>query len=191
MQHRTDFRNALTSFFAFAQLFAGSLRRRSRLSGTGWPGRASCCTCASIAGALRQRNPDGLPITLEQPRQAGSSPVTQQRQSAMSVWRGGAEKPARLAPVQKHERERACFCVCTMRFPACGSAWRDGRIRKLLPAASLSLLGRMCSGAGMGLSLLLFARRGTAEFDLCLQFRNLFAKRCHLVLYSSGSGTLI
>ena len=34
-------------------------------------------------------------------------------------------------------------------------------------------------------------RRGTVEFELGLQFRNLFAKRCHLVLYSSGSGILI
>ena len=48
--------------------------------------------------------------------------------------------------------------------------------------------GNPRGGAGMGLPLLLFARRGTAEFELCLQFRNLFAKRCQFVLYSSGSG---
>jgi hypothetical protein len=41
---------------------------------------------------------------------------------------------------------------------------------------------------GHGLPLLLFTRRGTAECELCLQFRNLFAKRCQLILYSSGSG---
>jgi hypothetical protein len=58
-------------------------------------------------------------------------------------------------------------------------------------SASLSSLGRMCGDAGIRLTLLLFARRGTEEFGLCLEFRNLFAKRCHLVLSSSGSGILI
>jgi hypothetical protein len=65
-----------------------------------------------IASALRQRNPDGFAITLEQPRQ--------------DVWRrlvaGDAVKtecddrvaqrcgePARLAPVQKHQREQGMF----------------------------------------------------------------------------------
>jgi hypothetical protein len=33
-----------------------------------------------------------------------------------------------------------------------------------------------------GLPGLLFARRGAAEFELCLQFGNLFAKRGDLVL---------
>src|ERR1700675_4919996 len=30
----------------------------------------------------------------------------------------------RLTPFQKHEGERACLRVCTMRFPACGSVWK-------------------------------------------------------------------
>jgi hypothetical protein len=59
------------------------------------------------------------------------------------------------------------------------------------PRAWLQKFYQNRGGAGMGLHLLLFVRRGTAEFELCLQFRNLFAKRCYLVLYSSGSGRLI
>ena len=55
----------------------------------------------------------------------------------------------------------------------------------------LVLAGSNVWRRGMGLTLWLFARRGTAEFELCLQFRNLFAKRCHLVLYCSGSRFLV
>jgi len=109
----------------------------------------------------------------------GSSPVTQQRHSAMSAWRSGAENRPAWLQSRSTSVSGAFFCVCTMRFPQLKGA--DSA------PASLSLLGRMCGGAGVGLPLLLFARRGSAEFDLCLQFRNLFAKRCQLVLYSSGS----
>ena len=65
-----------------------------------------------IASALRQRNPDGLPITLEQPRQdlwrwlvAGDAVKTECDERV--AQRCG--EPARLAPVQKHERERDMF----------------------------------------------------------------------------------
>jgi hypothetical protein len=68
--------------------------------------------CAIIASALRRRNPDGLPITLEQPRQnlwqrlvAGEAVKTEFDESV--AQRCG--EPARLAPVQKHERERGMF----------------------------------------------------------------------------------
>ena len=64
-----------------------------------------------IASALRQRNPDGLPITLE-PRQdvwrwlvAGDTAITE-CDERVAQWCG---EPARLAPVQKHERELGMF----------------------------------------------------------------------------------
>ena len=46
------------------------LRRRIRWSGTGWPCRAGCYTISEsgvqwIASALKQRNPDRLPISLK------------------------------------------------------------------------------------------------------------------------------
>src|SRR6202045_5351110 len=94
-----------------------ALRRRRRLSGTGCPCRASCCTisnavCNGSPVPLRQRNPDGLPITLEQPRQdlwrwlVASDAVKTECDERMAQRCG---EPARLAPVQKHERERGMF----------------------------------------------------------------------------------
>src|SRR5271166_2563961 len=65
-----------------------------------------------IAGALRQGNPDELPITLEQPRQdvwrwlvAGNAVKTECDERVTQR----CKEPARLAPVQKHERERGMF----------------------------------------------------------------------------------
>src|SRR5271165_1727464 len=66
-------------------------------------------------------------------------------------------------------------------------ALKSGSSRRVIPSSVRKSVRRR----GHGLPLLLFVRRGSAEFELCVQFRNLFAKRCHLLLYSSGSGILI
>src|SRR5271165_2146034 len=65
-----------------------------------------------IASVLRERNPDGIQITLEQPLQdlrrwlvAGETVKTEFDERV--AHRCG--EPARLAPVQKHERERGMF----------------------------------------------------------------------------------
>jgi hypothetical protein len=67
-----------------------------------------------IASVLRQRNPDGFPITLEQPRQdlwrwlvAGDAVKTECDERV--AQRCG--EPARQAPVQKHEPERGMFLL--------------------------------------------------------------------------------
>ena len=52
---------------------------------------------------------------------AGDTAITE-CDERVAQWCG---EPARLARVQKHERELGMFfCVCAMRFPACGSAWK-------------------------------------------------------------------
>jgi hypothetical protein len=101
-----------------------------------------------------------------------------------------ARAAAKLDPCRKKALRNASItgshraCAGGIHAPGYRSSTRTA-------AASLSLLGRMCGEADVGLTLLLFAGRGTARFGLCLQFRNLFAKRCHLVLYSTGSGILV
>ena len=101
------------------------------MSGIGWPCRASRCTisdaaCNGSSVPYRERNPDKLLFTLEYPRQdiwrwlvAGDSVKTECDERVAQR----RNEPARLAPVQQHERERDVLCVCITRFLACGSAW--------------------------------------------------------------------
>src|SRR5271165_7672176 len=42
----------------------------------------------------------------------------------MSAWRSGAESRPAWPQSRSTSVSGACFCVCTMRFPACGSAWK-------------------------------------------------------------------
>ena len=107
------------------------LRTRRRLSGTGW-------LCRPVAARSRTRRA----MDRQCPEAAESGWTSDySREPRQDVWRWlvagdtvntecdehvaqRCGEPARLAPVQKHERERACFCVCTMRFSVCGSAWK-------------------------------------------------------------------
>jgi hypothetical protein len=42
----------------------------------------------------------------------------------MRAWRSGAESRPAWLQSRSTSVSGACFCVCTMRFPACGSAWK-------------------------------------------------------------------
>jgi hypothetical protein len=82
-----------------------------------------------IASSLRRRNPDGLPITLEQPRQdfwrrlvAGDAVETEGDEGV--AQRCG--EPARLAPVQNDERERGMVLRLRHEIPAMRIGVKNG-----------------------------------------------------------------
>ena len=95
------------------------------MSGTGWPCRASRCTisdaaCNGSSVPYRERNPDKLLFTLEYPRQdiwrwlvAGDSVKTECDERVAQR----RNEPARLAPVQQHERERDMFVRLHHKIP--------------------------------------------------------------------------
>jgi hypothetical protein len=158
------------------------------LSATGWPCRASCCTISNAACNGSRQCPE----------------------AAESGWTSDySGEPARLAPIQKHERERGMFfafaaedprranrrgkqirevrttgragdpeagpaqrvevpqkrlkkCSITRSHRACAGRIHPPGFRSSTgtAAVSLSLLGPMRGGAGMGLPLRISSVRG-------------------------------
>ena len=94
----------------------------------------------------------------------------------LACWRN---QPRAFAWAARNARNRAARATQVQNAPASLANTPEACARVSSQALKS---GFGCGGAGMGLPLLLFARRGTAEFELCLQFRNLFAKRSQLVL---------